>query len=263
LKKVFLFLLAAISLIIIIGYQGCVPSKPADDVEVLPIERLVKKLETNRRRIKNFEGSGTIKISSAQVNNSASFKVILQKPDSIYLTIMGPFGIELAQALVTKDDFQFYEALHNTLYKGQLNNDVLKSIFKVNLSLQDLLDAFIGSVSMADRLYENPSKYDVLYDKYILTYTDSLENRNSIYKIDVRDLGIIEYKLTDMRGKSYLEAAYSKFKVFETVAVPFSIEVKNLKDKQTINIEYKKVEANRKNINLQMDIPEDATVIKW
>lgn len=262
-KKLILILLTGISILIGLNYQGCVPSKPSEEAEILPIERLVKKLEANRRRIKNFEGSGTITISSTQMNNSATFKVILQKPDSIYLTIMGPFGIELAQALVTKDSFQFYEALHNTLYKGEVTDDVLKTIFKINLSFPDLLNAFIGSVSLADKLYESPTKFDVLYDKYIMSYADSIQNKNSVYKIDVRDLGIIEYKLTDLKGKSYLEANYSKFKVFENVAVPFLIEVKNIKDKQTINIEYKKAEANKKYVNLQMDIPEDATVIKW
>lgn len=262
-KKLLLLTAGLIALVLGLSYQGCVPSKPSEETEILPVERLVKKLEANRRRIRNFEGSGTISISSAQINNSATFKVILQKPDSIYLTIMGPFGIELAQALVTKDNFQFYEALHNTLYKGEVSDDVLKSIFKINLSFQDLMNAFIGSVNLADRLYESPTKFDVLYDKYIMTYADSLQNKNSIYKIDVRDLGIIEYKMTDLKGRSFLEASYSKFKVFENVAVPYSIEVKNLKDKQTIQIEYRKAEANKKSLNLQMDIPEDANVIKW
>ena len=56
---------------------------------------------------------------------------------------------------------------------------------------------------------------------------------------------------------------YSKFKVFENVAIPYLIEVKNIKDKQTIQIEYRKAEANKKSLNLQMDVPEDANVIKW
>ena len=68
---------------------------------------------------------------------------------------------------------------------------------------------------------------------------------------------------SDLKGKSILEANYTKFKFFENVAVPYSIEVKNLKDKQTITIDYKKVETNKKSVNLQLDVPEDADVIKW
>ena len=91
--------------ILIFLFESCVPSKPTEDVELLPSERLINKLEANRRKIKNFEGIGVFEIESEQFNNSANFQIIMQKPDSIYFTVLGPFGIELAQALVTKDNY--------------------------------------------------------------------------------------------------------------------------------------------------------------
>jgi len=263
LKKSFLIIVTCVIVLLGFYYEGCVPSKPSEEAEILPVERLVKRLEANRRRVKNFEGTGTLTLVSQQLNTTATFKIAIQKPDSIYLTIMGPFGIEIAQSLVTKDGFQFYDALHNNLYKGDISDDVLKSIFKINLPFQDLLNSFVGSVSLADRLYNNPTKFEVHYDNYIMTYTDSLKKTNAIYKIGIKDLGITEYTLSDLKERSTLEAVYNKFKIFETVAVPYSIEVKNLKDKQTLTIDYKKIEVNKKSVNLQMDIPEDANVIKW
>ena len=100
------------------------PSKPLDEVEILPSERLINKLEANRRKIKNFEGIGILSIESEQYDNSASFRVVMQKPDSIYLTILGPFGIELAQALVTNENYIFYDALENKAYTGEVNEDI-------------------------------------------------------------------------------------------------------------------------------------------
>jgi len=102
--------------IFIFLFDGCVPSKPTEDVELLPSERLINKLEANRRKIKNFEGIGVFEIESDQYSNSANFQIVMQKPDSIYFSVLGPFGIELAQALVTKDDYVFYDALQNTAY---------------------------------------------------------------------------------------------------------------------------------------------------
>ncbi|MBZ0199064.1 MAG: hypothetical protein K8H86_04290, partial [Ignavibacteriaceae bacterium] len=83
---------AVLIVIILISISGCVPSKPTEEVEILPSERLINKLEVNRRKVKNFEGNGTINITSDQFTGSASFNIILQKPDSIYLTVMGPFN---------------------------------------------------------------------------------------------------------------------------------------------------------------------------
>ncbi len=246
-----------------IFFEGCVPSKPTDEVEILSSERLINKLEVNRRRIKSFEGNGTILVKNPQMNNSASFRIILQKPDSIYLTIFGPFGIELAQALVTKDDYIFYDALNNTAYQGKADDAVLRDIFRIDLSFNELIDAFIGSVNLTENLYKEPSKYEVVYDKYLITYVDSVSLKSSQYKVDVRELGITEYLLKDKNGNVAIEGKYSDFGIIEGVAIPYKIEVRNQKENQMISVEYKNMSANKKNIYVDFKIPEDATIIKW
>jgi outer membrane lipoprotein-sorting protein len=259
-NAVFIFLTLLILTSII---PGCVPSKPTEDVEILPSERLISKLEANRRRIRSFEGSGTIQIKSNKFNNSASFNVVLMKPDSIYLTIMGPFGIELAQALVTKQNFVFYDALQNTAYEGESNSDVLKNIFKIDLTFNELVDAFIGSVNLTDQLYKQPANYNVDYDHYVITYVDSLASTSTQYKVDVRELGITNYILTDKEGDVSLEGKYSKFGLLENVAVPYHIEVMDKKENQLVTIDYKSMHANKKDIYIDFSVPSDATIIKW
>jgi outer membrane lipoprotein-sorting protein len=246
-----------------IFFEGCVPSKPTDEVEILSSERLINKLEVNRRRIKSFEGNGTIVVKNPQMNNSASFRIILQKPDSIYLTIFGPFGIELAQALVTKDDYIFYDALNNTAYQGKADDAVLRDIFRIDLSFNELLDAFVGSVNLTQNLYKEPSMYEVVYDKYLITYVDSVSLKSSQYKVDVRELGITEYLLKDKKGNVAVEGKYSDFGIIEGVAIPYKIEVRNQKENQMISVEYKNISVNKKNIYVDFKIPEDATIIKW
>lgn len=261
--KLFSKIFLVLSFLFVILSDGCVPSKPTDDVEILSSERLINKLEVNRRRIKSFEGNGTILVKNPQMNNSASFRVVLQKPDSIYLTIFGPFGIELAQALVTKSNFIFYDALKNTAYKGNVDDEVLRDIFRIDLSFNELIDAFIGSVNLTNNLYKQPTNYEVVYDKYLITYVDSISFKASQYKVDVRELGITEYTLMDKNGKVTVEGKYSDFGIIEGVAVPYKIELRNKKENQLVIVEYKNMSANKKNIYVDFEIPEDATIIKW
>ena len=242
---------------------GCVPSKPTEDVEILPSERLISKLEANRRRIQSFEGSGTIHIHSNKYNNSATFNVVLVKPDSIYLTIMGPFGIELAQALVTNKNFIFYDALHNTAYEGESTDAVLQNIFKIDLPFNDLLDAFLGSVNLTSKLYKQPTNYSVDYDKYVITYLDSLTDVSTQYKVDIRELGITNYEIINKDGEVALEGKYSQFGLLENVAVPYHIEVMNKKENQLVTIDYKSMRANKQNIFIDFKVPQDATIIQW
>jgi outer membrane lipoprotein-sorting protein len=247
--------------ILIIG--GCVPSRPTEEVEVLPSERLISKLEANRRRISNFEGSGTITLKSGNMNNSATFKVTLIKPDSISLTIMGPFGIELAQTVVTKDKFMFYDVMQNTAYEGATNGDILKGIFRIDLSFDDLMNAFIGSVNLTNHLYKSPTKYAIDGDHYILTYVDSLSGETTNYKVDVKKLGITDYDLLNKNGDVLLSGKYSRFNDLENVAVPYNIEVQNKREDQLVTIEYKQMSANKKDVSIDFHIPDDATIIKW
>lgn len=242
---------------------GCVPSQPTEEFELLPSERLTNKLEANRRKIKNFEGTGTLFVKSAIMDNSATFRIVLQKPDSIYLTIMGPFGIELAEALVTKEKFSFYDALKNTAYIGSVNSNALQSIFRINLSFEDLVDAFIGSVNLTSNLYRAPDEYFVEDEKYVMTYLDSARTNKTIYRVDVRQLGITDYQLFGFDDELMLQGKYSDFELLENVAVPYKIAIENKTDDQKISIDYKKISVNKKNILINFNIPDDATIIKW
>lgn len=243
--------------------EGCVPSKPTEDYELLPSERLINKLEANRRKIKNFEGVGVFEIESEQYNNSANFQVVMQKPDSIYFAVLGPFGIELAQALVTKETYIFYDAIQNTAYTGNVNDDILNNIFKINLSFSDLLDAFVGSVNLTPNLYKQPSEYSVQGDQYILTYLNQDKELKSVYKVDIRQLGITDYSLTSFDKSINLEGKYSKFELIENVAIPFSIEISNKVQHQDVKIRYKNIYANSKGLTVKFELPDDAEIVEW
>ena len=249
--------------IFIILFDGCVPSKPTEDVELLPSERLINKLEANRRKIKNFEGIGVFEIESDQYNNSANFQIIMQKPDSIYFSVLGPFGIELAQALVTKEDYVFYDAIQNTAYQGNVTDDILRNIFKIDLSFSDLLDAFIGSVNLTPNLYKQPNNYSVDGEQYVLTYVDKDNELTSVYRVDIRQLGITNYTLTSDDKTVDLEGKYSKFELIENVAIPFSIEISNKVQNQEVKIRYKNIIANSKGLKVKFKLPDDAEIIEW
>ena len=244
-------------------FESCVPSKPTEDVELLPSERLINKLEANRRKIKNFEGYGVFEIESDLYSNSASFQVKMIKPDSIYFSILGPFGIELAQALVTNENYVFYDAIQNVAYSGTVNQDILKDIFKIKLSFSELLDAFIGSVNLTSNLYKQPSNYSVQGDQYVLTYIDDEKDLTSVYKVDIRQLGITNYTLTSNDKSIDLEGNYSKFELLENVAIPFEIKIINKAQNQELKIRYKNIDANARGITLKFELPDDAEIIEW
>lgn len=244
-------------------YDGCVPSQQEEEVEILPAERLVKKLEANRRKIKNFEGRGTISVKTPNFNNSATFRVLFHRPDSISLSIFGPFNIELAQAMITKRSFQFYDALSNTVYKGDAGETLLKDMFRVNLSFSDLNDAFLGAVNLSENLYTQPDEYSIEYSRYLLTYADKINKTKKQFRVDIKDLGIVSFALLDETGAALLKGEYSDFSIIESIAIPRTINLSNEKDKQYVSISYQSIKINSQNSMIDFSFPEDADVIEY
>ncbi len=244
-------------------FTGCSSTQQTEQIEFLSAERLINKLEANRRTIRSFEGTGSIDVKTTSFDNSASFRIVVQKPDSIYLSIYGPFGIDLAQILVTKTNFTFYEAIHNTVYTGKVSDDILKEIFKVDLSLSDLLDAFTGAVNFSSRLYKEPTSFQIVQDKYLLTYIDSTAKTITRYTVDVKDLSVISTKIEDLDGNIITNGEYSSFVLLANVSAPQKVVITQERKKQALSIQYNSIAANKKSIKIDMSIPDNADIIKW
>jgi outer membrane lipoprotein-sorting protein len=240
--------------------ESCVPSKPVYDEEVLPADRLVKKLEANRRKIKTFEGSGIINVESPELEAKATFEVYLKKPDSLKFVIYGPFGIDLAQALVTNSEFYFHDIMKNVVYKGRNDNNILNKIFHIDLSFNELIDAFAGAVNLTDKLRLEPDKFKLSEQEYSLIYVDSLTNKQSEYKIKIDNLAITNYKLYKMPNILMFEVIYSNFTTVSKVAIPYLTVVQNKISNQKVTIDYRNIEVNEKLTGLYLDIPTDAKV---
>jgi hypothetical protein len=262
LKSAILFRLIIFNFIVV-TLISCAPSRTVDEVEILSVDRLINKLEANRRRIKNFEGNGTLIVNTPTLENTANFRVVLIKPDSIFLNILGPFGIELGQALATKKDFIFYDALSNTAYTGEIDDEVIQNIFRIDLPFSEIVDALTGSVNLTYHLYKSPDDFKVVGNKYYLTYSEPSKGYTTNYQIDVRRLGITDYELISEDNTTEIKGTFSNFEIIENVPIPFNIVIENKTTKQKLEINYKKININKKGLYIEFTLPDDAEIVKW
>lgn len=240
---------------------GCVPSKPAYEERELPVDRVLKKIEANRRKVKTFVGNGVINISSPELDAKATFEIEIKKPDSIKLSVFGPFGIDLAQAVVTNNTFEFYDVLKNRVYRGTKDQDILKRVFKVDMSFNNLMDAFAGAVNLTDKLSSIPSDYSVNSDAYKLIYKDK-DSEETIFTIEVNDLTITDYEFY-RRNNLVLSGNYRSFRTVDDLLVPFKIFIKNNSMDQILDVDYRKIKLNISIDNMNLTYPSDAEIINW
>ena len=252
-----------ITLLLFGVFYGCAPSVTNLEEESLPYDRLVKKLEGNRRKIKTFIGTGVLNVESAELTAKGNFEVNIKKPDSIKISIYGPWGIDLAHALVTKKDFLFYDVMNNIVYKGEVSKPVLKEIFKVDLSFDELVDAFAGAVNLTDKLRLDPTDYDNRGEDYIMTYADSIKKVKSVYQISQKQLEIKKYGYYKFPENLVLQSTFTDFKTFEDVPLPYKVLIENKQNKQKISIEYRNISVNSEIEDMNLSIPSDAEILEW
>ncbi len=242
---------------------GCVPSKPVYEEKTASYERLVKKIEANKRRIKTFYGIGSIGVFTKEENLTANFEVFLKRPDSLKIVIYGPFGIDLAQALITKTNFKFYDEMNNTLHTGRLTNDALKQILKMNISFDELYESITGAMSFSDRLSSSPSVINSTDGKLELIYVDNQAQRKNIYKINPADLTVNSFEITTLNDKNILTGYYKNYKSVDEIAIPKNTTLEYKSAGQKLNIEYRNFEVNKEIDTIDFTVPDDVKIIKW
>ncbi len=261
-NKIINLLIFLFSVLII---SGCSAEKEVTSTEkkIIPANRLLRKMEGNRRNIKTFQGTGTIRVKSEKFSGKTSFEIFIKKPDSIKISIYGPFGIDIAHGLFSNKRFIFYDVLRNRVFTGSKSKDVLQKLFKIDLSFEDLLDSFTGAVNLTSKLRSEPTKYEILEDMYNLTYRDKAANKKSIYRITKDDLKITEYVVSTLSGEELLSGEYSRFKDYDNVPIPSALLIRNKEKGQSINVEYKKIIINKKIKSLSIHLPTDVEKIEW
>lgn len=254
LKLIFFFLLIVSFLV------GCSATKTVEDEESISAERIVKRIEANRRKIKSFVGIGTITVITKELNTKSNFRVEIKKPDSLKVSFYGPFGIDLATALVTPKDFIFFDMINNKVIKGKAKQGIIKEILKVNFPHDELIDAVTGSANLTNKISLTPEISKVEDNKYQLVYPDSSQNIISKILIDISSLKLLNLFITDLKGKINYQAEYDSFRKVDEVYIPHTINIEDKINNQKLKIEYRKIEINKFSDKLKIEIPDDAIV---
>ncbi|MGK9367476.1 DUF4292 domain-containing protein [Melioribacter sp. Ez-97] len=236
---------------------GCGASKEISNERILSPERLITKLEANRRKVRTFSAAGTINIKNGNSTIESSIEVNIKKPDSVRVDVYGPFGIELAQILITRDNFLFYDAINKKAYKGKTDEAAIQKALKIDLPFDMLIDAFTGGVDLSDKLRTEPDDYVFNENYSYVKYIDSTSGTINEYEINTKNFTVNKIKIGKSDKRSIVEATYDNYKEFENISVPLTVSMKFPENNQSLQINYKKVSINDSSSNILFELPPD------
>jgi len=251
-------------LTVVLSVTGCRTMKPLKvktSVAPLPVSRILRRVEAERRKIRTFKAKGVIHFSSRRFDGKGTLEILIKKPDSLKISIFGPFGIELGEALITSEKFFFYDAFKNKLFRGSNSNKIIKKIFKINFSFRRLLDALTGYANLTNNIYSTPVNIERNEDWFSVKFLDTLKNTSENFTIGLTNYKILMYSLLKAPDNLIVQNTFKNFQKINNINVPLNIEITSFNNK--VNLKYRKVTINEQIKSLKLDVPDDAKIIRW
>jgi len=215
---------------------------------------------THHTRIQSIQGEGRISVETPEIAQSGAFILTLRKPDSVLINLQGPFGIKVGSALVTRNEFSFYNSFENQLITGSTSIENLNRILHVQLSFDDLLNIFAGGGFINEDL-RSPDETRIEDDKLVFVYASHNSTRQ--YWIEPSSLYIQRVQFLDRSGKVTLEQSFNDFENVDGIAMPYAIRITQPKTQQMLTLTYSDIMVNVEQLQFTFTIPQNVERIRW
>jgi len=260
LKKALLIIFSSAAVIIC----SCTGSKSSVDLNPILVKEIKSRVNQNSKIIETLEASGNISFDSPENSGSGWLELRIKKPDTVFVKIEGPFGISIANALISRNEFIYYNVQDNKVITGPSSDIKIGAILRIKVSFDELINGFTGSFSFNNN--DDDSVFAIVENDSYLIQNSKSEGTEKFY-IEPSAYNIHRYKFVSKENKSLIEVDYSNYQE-ESVAAskvyfPNHIKIKNPEKSQTVYVEYVNKEINKKDLSFKMKIPKSAKIIKW
>ncbi|MEP0822428.1 MAG: DUF4292 domain-containing protein [Ignavibacterium sp.] len=235
------------------GLAACATGSRTD--RTLTAEAVGRAVVANHDRVNSLFGTGILSIETPEIAQSASFEIFLRRPDSILVRIEGPFGIDVGQALVTKNEFYFYNSMQNRLLTGPSNPENLGRFFRIRVAFDDLVNMLTGGVFLGEDR-GRPDDFSIEDDEYVFTYRhrDGLRR----YWVEPEFFQVVRIHHLDPAGNLLLEQSFGRFVRVGDVTVPQLVRVTMKQERRRVSIAYADLSLNPSSLSFRFDVPADA-----
>jgi hypothetical protein len=265
-KKYYFIINYFIILIFVIFSYSCSSSSGSETADnqskavLLSPGELKAKINEHSSKLTSLDCEGDLSIDSPELNSSGSLTVSVFKPDSIFSKLEGPFGISIADFLITRNNFIYYNIRENTVIKGSSTPLNLGAILRLKLNFDDLINGYTCSYFFSDTTSEN---CNVSYDNNLYLLKIKEQEQTKMYWVNPKFFYIEKYGISDNSGKTKLRIEYTEFETAKSVFSPNSIYITNPDEKQSLWINYSKKTLNNNRLKYKLRIPKSAKIINW
>ncbi len=245
---------------VIVGFlilliAGCTPSTVVRNTLLTP-ENVLQRVQMRNSAIHSLYGKGTISIKSPELSTSGSFVVSLKQPDSLLLSLHGPFGIHVGTLALTPERFRYYNSFEDNLLEGTPDSSTLLSILHVGMPVQQILSMFAGVVPMT---YDSLLRFSFTGDEYLMAFRKGTTVTE--YRIDAGSFVVTYYLSKDRDDRVLVEAEQSQIQNADDILSPQSLRMSFPAIHRSFSLLYRHITLNE-DVSCSFDVPEGTKIIQ-
>ncbi len=249
------------SLLVLLVFAGCTSSHVAVVANRhLSYKEVQEAVQHQQQYIHSLYGEGKISVETPTIAQTGSFTLFLRKPDSVLVKLQGPFGIKVGFALITRDEFVFYNSFENKLIRGAASEENIERILHIRLRFDDMLNLLGGGTFFGDDR-RTPDEARIVEEQWTFIYKHHDVQRT--YWIDPTTSLIGKIQQCDTNGKLIFEQRFSNFQSVDGTDIPFNIRITQPREQQMLSVVYSDVSLNAIDCQFNFSIPSSAEQIRW
>lgn len=255
-----------IYLIIPLCFYSCSGTEPGYvdygiNTDSMTVGKLKYILNFKADKLKTFEAEGGIEFETTESGNSGSILIAVNKPDTIYARIRGPFGITGAIMTINRNDFTYFNVQEAFVIKGSSTKENLSYILRIEIDFDLLINLASGTYSFANSNKTSDYFYKLKSTYYFNSY-DSITGHTTQISVD-SNFNIQNISRIDADGKKSLQIEYSDYKYLNGIYFPFNVYFNRISEKEQLWLKYKDVTPETGYIKYKVKIPKSIKIIYW
>lgn len=195
------------------------------------------KLLNEKTDFNTFSSKLNISIQSPKLNQNVNGNLRMQKDKVIWISVTGPFSIEVFRAMITPDSVMLLDKLQNKIVRRNIS--YLQNVVQLPLDFYDLQDLLMGNAVMAAGEVESYKLTDNALQ--LMIKTALLNNMITLNMNQSGDNTISAMKLVENNSKRSSDIGYTDYKLLNSKQFSHgrNVVVNDGSSITTVAIEYK------------------------
>jgi len=250
--------LAVVAVVAIIS--SCSPRRTEIELDTRTVSasELISRIAHEGHKVRTVVGNGIVSFEGPEFAGSAAFGLSLRRPDSLLVTLEGPFGIDVGTLFLSREKYVMYNSMENRVMTGVPTAGTIRSVIPFDMTYDQIMDAFSGSFPL-------PSDQESLESYTVDEGLFRLSFRNNIglatYWVDHEDFLVTKYELRDSENRLVMDGSSSAITEQDGVRVPRRIRVRFPGQGRQLSVAYSSITLNDPHPSFQFSIPTSAHIV--